>query len=212
MVDVFAGPGGLGEGFYQFRTPYGANPFKIALSVEKDVFAYQTLRMRSFFRQSAETEVPRDYYTAIQSEVPDWAHLEQEFGGEMSRVDEEVCHAELGRISSTDLNSWITNAIGSASKWVLIGGPPCQAYSTVGRARMTRRQWHYARDPRHNLYREYLRILAVHHPAVFVMENVKGILSSKKSGQLIVDRILNDLQMPCEASGGCPGDLPTLGL
>lgn len=121
----------------------------------------------------------------------------------MGQVDEEVWHAELGRVSSSDLNAWIANAIGRSNKWILIGGPPCQAYSTVGRARMSRRQWHYARDPRHTLYLEYLRILAIHHPAVFVLENVKGILSSKKSGGLIVDRILKDLQIPCLASGGC---------
>lgn len=203
VIDVFAGPGGLGEGFHQFKTADGANSFKIALSIEKDLFAYQTLRMRSFFRQFPANEVPREYYTAIQSEIPDWAMLEQEFKNEMARVDEEVIRAELGRMSTRDLNNWIENAIGQTNKWVLIGGPPCQAYSTVGRARMTRRQWHYARDPRHTLYLEYLRILAVHHPAVFVMENVKGILSSKKSGQLIVDRILNDLQHPCKASGDC---------
>ena len=203
VIDVFAGPGGLGEGFHQFKTLEGANPFKIALSIEKDLFAYQTLRMRSFFRQFPANDVPREYYAAIQSQTPDWAMLEQDFKHEMAAVDEEVMHAELGRISTTDLNSWIENAIGRTNKWVLIGGPPCQAYSTVGRARMTRRQWHYARDPRHTLYLEYLRILAVHHPAVFVMENVKGILSSKRSGQLIVDQILKDLQSPCKASEGC---------
>jgi DNA (cytosine-5)-methyltransferase 1 len=167
------------------------------------VFAYQTLRMRSFLRQFNRGEVPREYYSAIQTETPDWALLEQEFRHEMSRVDEEVWHAELGRVRPEDLNSWISNAIGPTGTWVLIGGPPCQAYSMAGRSRMIRSPWHYARDPRHTLYREYLRILAVHHPAVFVMENVKGILSSKKSGQLIVDRILNDLRTPCEASGEC---------
>lgn len=203
VVDVFAGPGGLGEGFHQFKTPEGGSPFKIAFSIEKDLFAYQTLRMRSFFRQFSAQDVPSEYYSAIQTEIPDWALLEQEFKQEMSQVDEEVWHAELGRVRPADLNSWIANAIGRANNWVLIGGPPCQAYSMVGRARMTKRRWHYARDPRHTLYREYLRILAVHHPAIFVMENVKGILSSKKSGQLIVDQILRDLQAPCAASDGC---------
>jgi DNA (cytosine-5)-methyltransferase 1 len=203
VVDVFAGPGGLGEGFHQFTTNDDTSPFKIALSIEKDRFAYETLKMRSFFRQFPITEVPPEYYKVIQSEPPDWTWLEKEFKKEMARVDDEVWHAELGCLFATDLNNRIEAAIGKAREWVLIGGPPCQAYSTVGRARMTRRQWHYARDPRHTLYLEYLRIIAVHHPVVFVMENVKGILSSKKAGQLIVDRILRDLQSPCEASGRC---------
>lgn len=158
--------------------------------------------MRSFFRQFR-GNVPQEYYASIQTELPDWALLEQEFKHEMRQVDEEVWHAELGRVSPKDLSSWVASAIGQADKWVLIGGPPCQAYSTVGRARMSRQKWHFARDPRHTLYLEYLRILAVHHPAVFVMENVKGILSSRKSGQLIVDRILNDLQHPCESTETC---------
>lgn len=202
VIDIFAGPGGLGEGFHQFRASDGSNPFKITLSIEKELFAYQTLRMRSFFRQFP-GEVPREYYDAIQTELPDWALLEQEFKHEMTQVDEEVWHAELGRVSSTDLSSWVANAIGRTDKWVLIGGPPCQAYSTVGRARMSRQKWHFARDPRHTLYVEYLRMLAVHHPAVFVMENVKGILSSRKSGELIVDQILNDLQRPCGSTESC---------
>src|SRR5882672_577240 len=96
VIDVFAGPGGLGEGFHQFNASDGVNPFKIALSIEKDRFAYETLRMRSFFRQFPATEVPREYYAAIQSESPDWAMLEQEFKHEMARVDDEVWHAELG--------------------------------------------------------------------------------------------------------------------
>jgi DNA (cytosine-5)-methyltransferase 1 len=203
VIDVFAGPGGLGEGFHQFKASDGANLFKIALSIEKDRFAYQTLRMRSFFRQFPANEVPGEYYAAIQSQSPDWDLLEQEFKHQMARVDDEVWHAELGCLFATDLNNRIESAIDGAKKWVLIGGPPCQAYSTVGRARMNRRRWHHARDPRHTLYLEYLRILAVHHPAVFVMENVKGILSSKRSGLLIVDRILSDLQTPCKASGRC---------
>ena len=43
--------------------------------------------------------------------------------------------------------------------------------------------WHFVRDGRHTLYKEYLRIIEVHRPPVFIMENVKGLLSSKQSGQ-----------------------------
>jgi YidC/Oxa1 family membrane protein insertase len=68
---------------------------------------------------------------------------------------------------------------------VLIGGPPCQAYSLVGRARNMGKQDYIAEnDHRHFLYKEYLRILHRSRPAVFVMENVKGILSAKVGGNL----------------------------
>ena len=52
VIDVFAGPGGLGEGFSALRDSRSGLPiFKIALSIEKDHVAHLTLRLRSFFRQ-----------------------------------------------------------------------------------------------------------------------------------------------------------------
>lgn len=85
-------------------------------------------------------------------------------------------------------------ALGGASSWVLIGGPPCQAYSIVGRVRMRgENPSRYESDHRHFLYRQYLRILEEHHPPVFVMENVKGMLSASVGGSPIFDRILKDL-------------------
>lgn len=63
---------------------------------------------------------------------------------------------------------------------ILIGGPPCQAYSLVGRAGQSKVvKFSQTGDPRHLLYKQYLAILALCKPAVFIMENVKGILSSK---------------------------------
>jgi len=57
----------------------------------------------------------------------------------------------------------------------------------------------YEEDDRHHLYLEYLRILAIHQPPVFVMENVKGILSSEIKGKKIFTRMLSDLKSPVEA-------------
>ncbi len=51
IVDLFAGPGGLAEGFSSIRNKDGSRPFEIALSVEKEASAFETLRLRSFFRQ-----------------------------------------------------------------------------------------------------------------------------------------------------------------
>jgi DNA (cytosine-5)-methyltransferase 1 len=59
----------------------------------------------------------------------------------------------------------------------------------------------FERDERHFLYREYLRIVADHEPAVFVLENVKGLLTSKHGGSKIVTRILDDLSAPGKALG-----------
>jgi len=77
---------------------------------------------------------------------------------------------------------------------------PCQAYSIAGRARMRGRD-NFEQDERHLLYREYLQIVADHEPAVFVLENVQGLLTSKHDGSRIVTRILNDLGAPAESLG-----------
>lgn len=76
---------------------------------------------------------------------------------------------------------------------MLIGGPPCQAYSIVGRARVGGID---QEDRRVYLYKEYLRIIAVHHPSLFVMENVEGLLSAKVNGEKVFSCILRDLQNP----------------
>jgi len=88
----------------------------------------------------------------------------------------------------------ISEKIKDSQKWVLVGGPPCQAYSLVGRARRTnetRRK--FDSDHRHTLYEEYLDILKHFQPPVFVMENVKGILSATHKGSGIFHRICEDL-------------------
>ncbi|MDC0322700.1 DNA cytosine methyltransferase, partial [Verrucomicrobiales bacterium] len=56
----------------------------------------------------------------------------------------------------------------------------------------------FKNDHRHTLYREYLKIIAAHWPSVFVMENVKGILSSRHNGELIFPTIRKDLENPAE--------------
>ena len=80
---------------------------------------------------------------------------------------------------------------------VLLGGPPCQAYSLVGRARISSVKGYKAKDdPRYFLYREYLRVLHRLRPAAFVMENVKGMLSSTVDGQAIFELFLEELRSP----------------
>ena len=90
-------------------------------------------------------------------------------------------------------------ALDNTNNWLLIGGPPCQAYSLVGRSRNQLEDGLDEDDPRVYLYREYYRILAVHSPPVFIMENVKGLLSSKLNGELIFQQVLNDLEDPVKA-------------
>src|SRR5207253_7068043 len=68
IIDVFAGPGGLGEGFSRLRDAAGNHPFHIALSIEKEAFAHRTLLLRSFYRQF-DDEIPDDYYRRLRGEI-----------------------------------------------------------------------------------------------------------------------------------------------
>lgn len=192
IIDVFAGPGGLGEGFSSLGRIAGDPIFKIGLSVEKDPYAHRTLELRGFFRQFKPADVPEDYYSFLRGEITR-EELFLRYPDQSSRAKNEAWCAELGTGKAFDdeLDRRIMKVIGTNNRWVLIGGPPCQAYSVIGRARENKEN-----DARNYLYIEYLRIIAKHKPAVFVMENVKGILSSNVQGQQIFKQILSDLKEP----------------
>lgn len=63
---------------------------------------------------------------------------------------------------------------------VLIGGPPCQGFSTIGKRISSDPEKRNAFDPRNTLFREYIRILNHLKPKFFVMENVQGLLTRDK--------------------------------
>jgi DNA (cytosine-5)-methyltransferase 1 len=114
--------------------------------------------------------------------------------------------AELGPgLPDEEVDRRVRAAIGPAADsgaWVLVGGPPCQAYSLAGRSRNRGNPEYRAEDDhRHFLYRQYLRILKDHRPALFIMENVTGMLSAKVGGEPIFDRIMEDLHTPDRALG-----------
>jgi len=70
VIDLFAGPGGLGEGFAALGRPEGSPRFKIGLSIEKDATAHQTLELRAFFRQSDHGAAPEKYYQHVRGQLP----------------------------------------------------------------------------------------------------------------------------------------------
>lgn len=199
VVDLFAGPGGLGEGFSAFETTDGLSPFRIGLSVEKEPSAHSTLRLRSFFRQFHRTRVPEKYYQVLRGEAT-LAELFEAFPGEASAADHEAWNATLGEVPRKDLNERIATALAGSDRWVLIGGPPCQAYSIAGRSRNAGIKTYRAEDDRRQyLYVEYLQVIADHWPAVFVMENVRGLLSASLNNERLFEKIINDLTSPCDA-------------
>lgn len=202
VVDLFAGPGGLGEGFASLKS---GKAFNIAVSVEKDPHAYQTLLLRAFYRNASrhKGKFLNSYYNYCngKAEIP-WDAVNEDL---WNSAKKEVLHAELGTKSANKAleGALKEHNIGPKIPWVLIGGPPCQAYSLVGRARnLGNKDYVAEEDQRHFLYKEYLSIIRKYSPAIFVMENVKGLLSSKINGDYIFHSILRDLSSPTGSKEG----------
>lgn len=195
VVDIFAGAGGLGEGFASFEDDTGRRPYRVEVSVEKDEAACETLRVRRFLSQFA-GGFPDEYYAFLngESEEPEWASL---FPQEWRRATREVLCRELGRPWSMRVLSARLEEIRRkyGDNTVLIGGPPCQAYSLVGRGRNSGRgDYDPNTDRRLVLYRQYVKVLENLNPLAFVMENVKGILSSSRRGRAVFGDVLHRLQ------------------
>jgi DNA (cytosine-5)-methyltransferase 1 len=200
VIDLFAGPGGLGEGFTSLVDGNGQRRFAVKVAIEKDPVAHRTLSLRAFFRQFKPGAVPECYYDYVRGRITReelFAHPDAVEAAKQA-TSEAQC-AEMGKSpqETEKIDKWIKDALGGASEWALIGGPPCQAYSLAGRARMRLKDTAaFESDKRHFLYTEYLRIIRKFGPTVFVMENVKGMLTSQHGGSPIFDRILSDLTSP----------------
>lgn len=170
--------------------------------------ARRTLRLRAFYRllkRRGGTALD-SYYRFCNGESP------QEHDDDnldlWKKADEEARLIELGtRDGNEELDGRISaHNIGPDTPWVLIGGPPCQAYSLVGRARNRgNAEYRPENDHRHFLYKQYLRIIQKYRPRVFVMENVKGILSASVGGSRIFENVLEDLSNPDKAVGESSG-------
>jgi DNA (cytosine-5)-methyltransferase 1 len=198
IVDLFAGPGGLGEGFANYQTSK-TNPFNLVLSIEKERQAHMTLELRSFFRHCKDKKKPRnDYYEYLEN--PSNEKRNQLFAAypEIShKAKNEALCLELGKDNKI-IHEKIKEKIGNTKDWVLIGGPPCQAYSLIQRSRMQGKTTPHTMAQQ-GLYLHYLEVLARHSPPVFIMENVKGLLSAKDKNGNIFKKIMGDLADPAKA-------------
>jgi DNA (cytosine-5)-methyltransferase 1 len=194
IVDLFSGPGGLGEGFCTPSLSCDDQEYRLDVSIEKEAAAHKTLTLRAFLRKF--DEFPPEYYLWLtgKSAEPEWSKL---YADHWSQAQNEAWHAELGTPKvAANLSERIQQIkVIAENRTLLIGGPPCQAYSLVGRSRNAGvKNYKPSKDHRHFLYQEYCRVLAEFSPSVFVMENVKGMLSSSVEGLAIFDSVLNDLE------------------
>lgn len=169
-----------------------------------DPIACETLRIRGTYRQLLRSDagVPDSYYDFIRTGDKAQFLANPRVAAAWEVASSHVHQIELGPDTRGESNDYISAALGTAkvengTPWALIGGPPCQAYSLAGRSRRTN-DVEFENDKKHFLYEEYLNILRTFAPPVFIMENVKGMLSSTHSGANIFDRIMKDLREPQE--------------
>jgi len=167
FIDLFSGAGGLSEGFINA----GFNPIA---HVEIDRKACDTLETRLIYHKLKKENKLEFYYKYI-SEGTSRKEFIEEFG------DTELLNSVLNIPIGGDNNEIIFDKINKLAKGknidLIVGGPPCQAYSLVGRARDKDGM---KNDPRNHLYKEYAKYLEKYKPKVFVFENVMGLITADK--------------------------------
>lgn len=163
-IDLFAGAGGLSEGFIRA----GFNPIA---HVEMDSAACFTLKTRIAYHYLSENGKEEIYNSYLLGEIS----REELYSKIPAQLLKSVINAEIGT-ENRETFKVIDSALDGRSVDLIIGGPPCQAYSVVGRAPLK----HKSDDERTMLYIHYGRFLKKYQPKVFVFENVPGILSAAK--------------------------------
>ncbi len=165
IIDVFAGAGGLSEGFRQEQ-------FNVLLHVEMNHDATLTLKTREAF-----------YYLRSQGKLNSYANY---LNGTISRdqlynmIPEElfskVLNVEINEDTIDTIFNRIDSNLNKKKLHGIIGGPPCQAFSMIGRVVNESKK---PEDKRIYLYEYYVKFLQKYQPEFFVFENVKGLLSFK---------------------------------
>jgi DNA (cytosine-5)-methyltransferase 1 len=197
IIDLFAGPGGLGEGFSSLTDSDGNSVFQTLMSIEMEQNAHRTLRLRSFMRKTLARngQLPEAYLKYIHSPTKRrLAQLISQFPEEWSAASFEAVNDILINGDDRLVRQAKSRLQTFGGDFVLIGGPPCQAYSLAGRARRTHDKKGLENDVKQTLYKCYLQFIDLLHPAVFIMENVKGILSATHNSQHIFSLIEEDME------------------
>lgn len=174
-IDLFAGAGGLSEGF----TSIGFNPIA---HVEMNYDACQTLKTRAVYYYLKQNGKLDEYKKYLCGEIS----KDELYGLVPEIVLKSVIHQTMSAENMPELFELIDDLkteqhINQVD--LIVGGPPCQAYSLVGRAVKSDNM---VGDPRNYLYKLYIEVLKKYTPTMFVFENVPGLLTAN-GGQYFED-------------------------
>ena len=163
-IDLFAGAGGLSEGFIR-------NGFTPIAHVEMDKDACLTLKTRLAFHYLKQRDKLGVYLSYLKKEISR-DELHKEVPPELMR---SVVNEKISKENLTATFNTANSLCGNQEVDVIVGGPPCQAYSAVGRLTDGNNM---KRDSRKFLYRLYAKFLEEYNPKIFVFENIPGLISS----------------------------------
>lgn len=183
-VDLFAGCGGLSEGFTQAG-------FDVIGHVESNKWACESLKTRHLYWELKKIRKYGIYKRYLQNEISRDKIFET-YPEIKNTNSHSIIHATFGEDSTNNIISKIKTSMelhDALKVHVLLGGPPCQPYSFAGRSRDPERM---ENDDRHYLYKYYLELLDCFQPDFFVYENVPGLFTAKAKGEIIFHKMFKD--------------------
>lgn len=164
FIDLFAGASGMSEGFIKA----GCNPIAHIEMNEEACYTIKTRAAYHYLIQNNKTKIYYDYLKGIISR-------DELYNTVPLNILDAVLNIEITDDSIKTIFCQIRKIADKKEIDLIIGGPPCQAYSLLGR-----HQEDIGNDPRNKLYIQYGRFLKEFKPKAFVFENVPGLLSASK--------------------------------
>lgn len=170
FIDLFAGAGGLSEGFIQAG-------FEPIAHVEIEKSACNTLKTRTAFHYLKDNKKEEIYLSYLKGEI----NREELYENIPVELLSSVINMPIGSENNQIIQDGIDKLLGKRKVDLIIGGPPCQAYSLVGRARSKTKM---KGDSRNYLFIQYAEFLEKYKPKMFVFENVIGLKSAREGHYL----------------------------
>lgn len=171
-IDIFSGAGGFSEGFFRAG-------FEAIAHVEMNNDAVNTLKTRLSYQYLLKTNRLNEYYDYLNKKITrDQLHEKVP-----SEILDTVLHFEMKETNLDEMFDKISKISKNAIVDLIVGGPPCQAYSLAGRAKqrkiaLAQLNGDKVDDERKYLYKLYCEVLSKYKPKLFVFENVMGLLTA----------------------------------